>query len=648
MKLKKSFFNKTIFWKNVTLYWPIWGLYTVLLIFLQPVMFWSSCYYSKYYDHYTYGDRLEDLIDVIYLDAHVYIIALMAIFTGMALFHYMYNHKSANMIHALPVDRTQLFGTNVISGILFLAVPQTISSILLAIVALCNGVSEIHYIGYWLLLVIGTDIVAMAVVNFCAMFTGHILALPVYALIVNYLSYWVYYLIYITIVSFGYGIYNLSSKAQSIASLLSPTECFSGNVGLYVNYDTMGECIGASVYGVNVLVVYLLVAVVLYIVAYLTYQKRHIEQAGEFITVGWLKPIFRFGVSMTGGFFGGMLAREFFQSIGIGCNLAGFVLLMLMIGILSYFVADMFIHKSFHVFKKKNWIQCGICSVIIVISFFGLYGMAKYYEDYQPKLAEIERATICWGYDIELEGEEASKILEIHDEILSNKEICIKEEERGNWNCEYVDIRYEMKNGEYIRRSYQLPTSYEEIDAILEKIAELEGDEEQYLTYLFGEDYEELEVFYGGWVDAPFMENVHVDSDGGIYYDYDTMDFTAEQAKEIYQAIVADVKAGTLMKYNVSSQRFHEEKYGDAGPYTEACMAIEYYSNYYDSEEYLSDYYDSGYYYDSACYYEMVEYERSYSAFVYFGPDCENIVNKLIEFGYIESADDVYWGEGIE
>ena len=93
------------------------------------------------------------------------------------------------MIHAFPVDRTQLFGTNVVSGFAFLAVPQTISCLLLVIVALCHGVSEVYYVAYWWLLALGTDIVAFSIVTFCAMFTGHLLALPVYAIVLNYFSY---------------------------------------------------------------------------------------------------------------------------------------------------------------------------------------------------------------------------------------------------------------------------------------------------------------------------------------------------------------------------------------------------------------------------------------------------------------------------
>lgn len=377
MKSKKSFFNKTIFWKNVTLYWPIWTIYTLVLLFMQPISLWISSYNSQFYESYTYSEHLQDLIYVIYLDIHVYLIAFVALFTGMALFSYLYNHKSANMIHALPVDRTQLFCTNVLSGVLFLAVPQTVSAILTVIVALCNGIMEVHYVGYWLLLAIGTDVMAMAVVTFCAMFTGHIIALPVYAVIVNYLSYWVYYIVYVTVAMFGYGVNDIGIDAQRVAVLFSPTEAFINNIGLCMNFDKKGECIGALVYGVEVLAVYLVVALVLYVVAYITYQKRHIEQAGEFITVGWVKPVFRFGMGATGGFFGGMMLREFLCAVGIGCKLPVLILIMLLLGAIAYFVADMLIHKSFRVFKKRNWIGCGIFSIVMICAFFGMYGLAN-------------------------------------------------------------------------------------------------------------------------------------------------------------------------------------------------------------------------------------------------------------------------------
>lgn len=643
MKSKRSFFNKTIFWKNVTLYWPIWVLYTALLVFLQPVMLWISYYNSQYYDVYTYSDKLEDLIGRIYMDIHVYLIAIVAVFTGMALFHYMYNHKSANMIHALPVDRTQLFGTNVISGILFLAVPQTISSILLVIVALCNGIMEVHYVLYWLLMAIGIDFIAIAVVTFCAMFTGHILALPVFALIVNYFSYWVYYLVSIIVSMFCFGINGLGSKVQKITALFSPSDGVASNVGLCRDYNETGECTGALVFGLEFLAVYLLVAIVLYAAAYVIYKKRHVEQAGEFVTVSWVKPIFRFGAAVTGGIFGGMMMQEFLRSVGIGCGLPMFLVLMIVIGAIAYFVAGMFIHKSFHVFKKKNWMGCAISSILLLCVFFGLYGVTKSYEDDQPELAEINSATINMGYSIELEGEDIKTILDIQDAILANKDICIAESEHG-YNYEYVRISYYLKNGEEIHRAYPVAIGYEETEAILDRIAEMEQDIEHYLAYLFVKDYEEIALFNGGWFEAQFYHEVYADREGFGDYIYNSIDFTSEQAKELYEAVIADAHAGTLMKYNVQTQWVREGEEYTNWKYSEASLLIEF-QNPKENHDIQLTIEQNSFTYPESAEYQFVDVTNWYSAYISFGPDCENIVNKLIEFGFIESVDDVWWGE---
>ena len=42
MKSKISFFNKTIFEKNMTLFWPVWVIYTLLLLFRIPFSLWLS------------------------------------------------------------------------------------------------------------------------------------------------------------------------------------------------------------------------------------------------------------------------------------------------------------------------------------------------------------------------------------------------------------------------------------------------------------------------------------------------------------------------------------------------------------------------------------------------------------------------------
>ena len=41
MKSKTSFINKTMLQKNVKLYWPIWTLYTIVLLLNGPFSMWS-------------------------------------------------------------------------------------------------------------------------------------------------------------------------------------------------------------------------------------------------------------------------------------------------------------------------------------------------------------------------------------------------------------------------------------------------------------------------------------------------------------------------------------------------------------------------------------------------------------------------------
>ena len=110
MKSKTSFFNKTVFEKNIKLFWPLWALYMIILLLMGPLSMWSRYrtaenYYGKDWQLYMSGF----LSPAIAMRPTVIIIFIMAVCTGMALFNYMYSQKACNMIHAMPVTRTQLY-----------------------------------------------------------------------------------------------------------------------------------------------------------------------------------------------------------------------------------------------------------------------------------------------------------------------------------------------------------------------------------------------------------------------------------------------------------------------------------------------------------------------------------------------------------
>ena len=57
MKSKTSCFNKTIFKKNMTHFWPLWALYSCYLIVSLPVGLWFDMQYHLLADSCRQNDR---------------------------------------------------------------------------------------------------------------------------------------------------------------------------------------------------------------------------------------------------------------------------------------------------------------------------------------------------------------------------------------------------------------------------------------------------------------------------------------------------------------------------------------------------------------------------------------------------------------
>lgn len=630
MKSKISFFNKTIFWKNVTLYWPIWGIYSLFVVVMQSGMVWLVNNWSYFGNGYSDMDQFRDLIDSLRFDGYVMLIAFAALFTGMALYSYMYNNKSANMIHALPVDRTQLFGTAVISGLAFLVVPLLVTTLLTTVLCLVYTIPGIGYVWLWFLITAALAIIAFSIVTICALFTGHIVILPMYAVAVNLFSWIVYYLISVVITTFGFGVTMLGEKAESIAGMFCPIQCFYDNLRWDYDYDDFGNIKSVILGGTEFIWIYLVVAVLLYVSAYIIYRKRKIEQAGDFLTVNWVKPIFRGVVAMFGAIYGAMVIRGVLIDTRIGCSMPLFVCLLLVIGAAFYFIADMFIKKSFHVFKKKNWLGCGISAVVVLVAFLGMYGLAGQYEKQVPKLENIEYAQIHCGYEITMYGPRATNIMEIQQEILEQADYIENRIAEGDRYYNMVRIQYKLKDGEMIIRRYRLSQDDERLKSIYQKIADLETNKENYLVNTFGEDYANVSVFYGGRLNAYFIEPE--DREKEDFYpqtNYDNKPLNEKQTKELYYAIIADIKDGTLMKYNVYDGKYIYTEGADVDYYggTEVSLSIEYQMPMEDAPELEED----------------VKYDSYRHAYLNIGPDCKNVVNKLIELGIIESVEHIWW-----
>ena len=67
-------------------------------------------------------------------------------------------------------------------------VPQILVFLVTMLVSLSHRITQVQYIGIWLLSVMGVSFFLYAVVCFCVAFTGQLFALPVYFVVVNFLA----------------------------------------------------------------------------------------------------------------------------------------------------------------------------------------------------------------------------------------------------------------------------------------------------------------------------------------------------------------------------------------------------------------------------------------------------------------------------
>lgn len=630
MKSKTSFFNLTIFKKNIFLYWPIWGSYTLLLLLMLPLQLWMNCR-NTLDDYYLMGITWEEMQFNILrwsMDMRPYIglVFVVALILAGALFYYLYSAKSANMIHSLPVTREELFGTNYLSGLVLLIVPQFLTFLISVLISLYYEITHVEYFGYWFLLIAGVSVFAYSMACFCAMLVGHIVSLPFVYVAINFLYLLVKVIICGLTTFFGYGLYFEDTWNRMGFEWLSPITYMTSRVNIITIFDETPKGISPrmEVYGENVVALYLIGALIFVVLAYLLYRKRHLELAGDFVAVPSAKPVFRWGFGMIGGFGLGSLIALFLCELNFYVNGIGMLICILICGVILFFISEMLLKKNFKVFRKKKILECFVFLVCTIFVFVAILITIRVMEKKVPNKDEIESVEVDMFLPMTYRGDEIDEIIAIHEQIIEQKDAFADCNSYMGYLWEeshYMDISYRLKDGTTLLRSYCIP--YDDVgktivDQMYERISTPEG----FLDGMFGGDYLEME-YTGGYFEQ-YDEN-----DDYIH----SVTFTQSDVEAIQKAIVDDAKAGVLQKYNIYYITEDKE------PINMCTSGI--YIDYYDPNFQDENMYDefSNVTYDG---FDYVMYEGyASSTYIEFGIDCENIIQTLLDLEIIDSVEDL-------
>ena len=551
MRSVTSYFNRELLRGALQRTWPLWAAYTLIWLLLLPVTLFIRL--SDRHIVYSRPTLSYELLST-GLPSGVMMAAVFGIFFAMAMFAYLTNPRATNGMHAMPIRREGLFLTHYLAGLFCQVVTLLVSFALAALVTAAFGVFDGYAVGMGLLLCVLLVLFFYSFGVLCMVCVGQILAGAVFYGILNFLFVGMEVLLRSFAGNFLYG-YDGRSSAFSTAPLSPPVEIASSLSVSYV-YDGI-DPIGVRVFHLGTFAAYAAAGLVLAALALLLYRKRRSEMTGNTVAIGWLRPVFKYGVALCSAFSLGQLLSYFVfeltDSTYTAGALIGTIACMIFAGLIGYYAAEMLLKKSFRVFKTswKGALATSAVLILIGLSFpLDLTG----YQTRVPEQSDIVSATVnLYGGNVSgsfnLSGQESIALLrDAHCAVITDKA------RQTEYNRRYVPfdgdtctirITYELADGTELFRSYDL--------SIDEALLSDPSSPESALTKLANCTEITRARVLGGWVPDHLEElritggylNCSYYSDGKYSHSQEA-ELNAAQANSAFTALMQDCDAGSI------------------------------------------------------------------------------------------------------
>lgn len=386
MKSKRSFFNKMIFRKDITRFWPLWAIQLAIgvLAIIAPMMSELSYQRSIQAGKDSEMSFLVTLIQNSCLSPYTMGVSILV---AVCVFMYLTRERDAYTIHSFPFTRTTLFMSHYLAGLAILLVPPVIIELLLALVARLQGLNVLLvvliYLLEWVIQIIFFYSLACVVV----MLTGNpFMSLLIYV-VLNFLTVGVRLLYSSLAELFVYG--NQGSDAfwyldGKVVKILTPVYNFllhmtNDSFATYrileddtmvLNYKEMLQNVGATAY-------YILPAVLFVAVALILYRVRKLEAAGDMIAFNWGRPVFRvvfvFCASLL--FALGVYYLSFGNTISSYAYGRIFKIILVLVAfgtVFFYLLSNMILDKTFFIWKRTSYWRMALFTVLMVLGIVGV------------------------------------------------------------------------------------------------------------------------------------------------------------------------------------------------------------------------------------------------------------------------------------
>ena len=422
MKSKTSFFNKTVFWKDVTRFAPVWVLYTVfLLIYVVNTESMEEPYATYYYSGFW---TVECTGAIFY-----------SLICGCVLFGDLFKTRLCNGLHAMPLRRECWFVTHFLAGMFFAAVPVTVKAL-----------AQMLMMGQLTILPLLTAFVSMIVFLFyfslaalCAQLTGKMLAMVLVHYLLCILPELLTGIIKGVYMTQLFGVVYKPDWITLVMPLALLPELAYTNVEKLDQYGNINVPSPAEIglywetwlyLGLMVLVGVLLAAAAMRL-----YRRRNLERAGDFIVIKPCEKVFLFLYTMG--------AEALVYDMGFGTPLIGFVI--------GFFTGMMLLRRTVRIFNKRTFAVFGAAAVLYIASITVTVWDPAGITLWTPEPEEVKSISIQYR-DTKITDPEAINLaVELHEASCEYIKEGIKE---GAFDVgDMFQLTYELKNGRTVSRN---------------------------------------------------------------------------------------------------------------------------------------------------------------------------------------------------
>ena len=488
MQSKTSFskyFNATLLRRNLTRFWPLWGMASFAGS-LFPLALLVQFLRDK--DFYLWNRPLDFTEMYYYVAAYaVPVVSLLyAILCAMLVWSYLYNSRSVGLLHTLPIRREGLFFTNFLSGMAMMLIPYVIVGGLCVLVSVVGGCFDAKGLGVTILAVLGLSFFYFATATAAAFITGNIFALPAVYFLLHFLAVMLDWLV----CTFSQGfIFGLSGGYSGVVEWLSPTVYLENQMRVNSTYETIltqtsltgaysetNRLTAVSLQNLWLVGVYALAGAALLAIAWLLYRRRRSESAGDVVAVGWMKPVFRCGVTGLSALLGGLLLYElFWRSFQSGryYEVLPLLVCMLVAGAIGYYGASMLLAKSLRVFRG-SWrglaLTAAGCALVCAVLYFDVLGVANRV----PEVSQVEKMTLYTAdnnYTFYPDEDTAlmERVRAVHQAIAADRNYIMGITGQEDWRSQPIiggasfHVTYYLSSGLKVNRNYYLPISQQRL-----------------------------------------------------------------------------------------------------------------------------------------------------------------------------------------